>query len=131
MELAKISLPNIDDCDAENEVMVSNDLAANIKAARTKLSEFNSHILGISAIHPEVDPVKWPGPHGQNVYKPPTNVLRDVFVDFMDNPSKMYEHYTSQINRFMLHKCRFGYCLDHKRVKVVVSKDSYGQKGQK
>ena len=95
------------------------------------MAKFNSHILGITAIHPEVNPINWPGPYGQNVSKPDKNVLREVFDDFKDDPSKLYNHYTFQVNRFMLHKCRMGYCLDPKRVKVQKYKDSDGKEVQK
>ena len=103
MEFAKMPLPNLDECDTEEEIKIAIDKIAKIQAAQKKLAQFNSEIIGISAIHPDADPNKWPAPQGQNVYKPKTNVLREDFTNFMDNPSKLYEHYKMQINRFMLH----------------------------
>ena len=116
MEFAK--MPNIDECETEQDKILTRDINDKIQAAKNKMAQFNSQIIGISAIHPEVDPDKWPAPHGQNIYKPLTNVLRENFVDFKDDPKKLYEHYTMLINRIMLHRCRMGYCLDQKRAKV-------------
>ena len=118
MELAKEDLPNLDDYQTEEEIVVAADKAEKIKEARIKIAQFTSYLMGISAIHPEANPSEWPGPHGQNIYKPAKNVLRSEFEKFKDDPVKVYEYYTSLINRCMLHKCKMGYCLDQKRVKV-------------
>ena len=131
MELAKTALPDLDNCQTQEQFIVETHLAEKIKTAQTKLAKFNSHILGIVAIHPEVNPINWPGPYGQNVSKPDKNVLREVFDNLKRDPSKLYNLYIYQVNRFMLHKCRMGYCLDHKRVKVKKSKGPDGKEVQK
>ncbi len=62
--------------------------------ARKVMQEFNSHFIGVSAIHPELNPYHWPPPRGQNISKPETNVLRKSFTDNLENPKELYEHYT-------------------------------------
>ena len=119
MELATTKFPTLSDCKNQNEVDEAKVLIEKIQNAREKIERFNSIISGVSAVHPEVDPVKWPAPWGQNVYKPSNDVLRTDFEDHIDNPQKLYEYYTNQINRFMLHKCKFGSCKDITRVKYI------------
>ena len=85
-------LPNLDECDTEEKLKIAIDKIAKIHEAQNKLAQFNSEIIGTSAIHPDADPTNWPAPHGQNVYKPKTNVLRESFINFIDNPNKLYEH---------------------------------------
>ena len=41
-----------------------------IKAAKTKIIEFNSLVLGVSAVHPELNFENWSAPHGKNTQKP-------------------------------------------------------------
>ena len=127
MELAKEELPNFDDCQTEHEIAVATEKAEKIKQARQKITHFTSYIMGVTAIHPEINPTEWPAPYGHNIYKPAENVLRSDFQNFKDDPVKVYKYYTSLINRCMLHKCKMGYCLDQKRVKVVKSKGPDGK----
>ena len=117
MELAMTKLPVMSDCKNQKEVEEARITTEGIQKARNKMEKFNSIITGISAVHPEVDPVKWPAPWGQNVYKPSNDVLRTDFENFIEDPQKLYDYYTFQINRFMLHKCKMGFCKDIKRVK--------------
>ena len=131
MELANEELPNLDDCQTDQDIAVATDRAEKIKEARIKMTQFTSYLMGISAIHPETNPSEWPAPHGQNIYKPAENVLRSDFEKFKDDPVKVYKYYTSLINRCMLHKCKMGYCLDQKRVKVDKSKGPNGEEVKK
>ena len=41
-----------------------------IALAKKKIEEFNSYFIGVSAIHPELNPQDWPAPLGDNVAKP-------------------------------------------------------------
>ena len=127
MELAKEELPNLDDCEGEEEIYAAIDKTEKIKEARIKMEQFTSYFMGISAIHPETNPYEWPAPHGQNIYKPAENALRSDFENFKDDPEKVYKYYTSLINRCMLHKCRMGYCLDPKKVNANKPKRSDGE----
>ena len=68
MELAKEELPNFDDCQTEHEIAVATEKAEKIKQARQKITHFTSYIMGVTAIHPEINPYEWPAPHGQNIY---------------------------------------------------------------
>jgi hypothetical protein len=83
------------------------------------MEEFNSHMIGVSVIHPEYDPYYWPPPLGQNSSKPKENVLRQSFLDYKDDEKQLYDFYTREINRYMLHKCKFGSCLDKASFKMV------------
>ena len=127
MELAKEELPNLDDCQSEEEFTLAADKITKIKEARKKMEHFNSYLMGITAIHPESNPYEWPAPHGQNIYKPAENVLRSDLEKIKDDPEKIYKYYASLINRCMLHKCKMGYCLDPKKINVNASKESDGK----
>ena len=80
--------------------------------------EFNSLLAGVFALHPELNPTLWPPPLGQNPYKPPNNILRTKINDWT-NPEYLYDCTTQLANRVILHKCSFGYCLDHNRFKKI------------
>ena len=86
----------------------------NVKIAKAmeKMEKFNSYLIGVSAIHPEYDPCHWPAPLGDNIYKPKENVLRQSFIDYKEDSKELLDYYKRQINRYMLHQCRFGYCKD-------------------
>ena len=110
MEMASTKLPTIKKIVIENgkeieidEIDVNHPLWEKICEARNKMAYFNSYTAGVSALHPEKDPVNWPAPHGLNVFKPAVNVTRQDFTEFANDPTKVYEHYTKQINRCMLH----------------------------
>ena len=79
--------------------------------AKNKLINFSVNTIGVSAVHPNSDPKQWPSPFGSNVYCPPTNCLRQRFLDIDD----MNSHYENLVNRVMLHMCRFGICLNNKK----------------
>ena len=118
MELARKALPNFAECKNQEEFDEAAELAEKINAAKKRIEEFNSHIMGVSAIHPEFDPFNWPSPYGHNIYKPAKNVLRELFQNIKDSPSQLYELYTMLINRMMLHKCKMGNCLNLKKVRI-------------
>ena len=71
MELARAKFPILSQCKTPNEVEEANFLIEKIQNARKKIEHFNSILSGVSAVHPEKDPVKWPPPHGENSNKPP------------------------------------------------------------
>ena len=91
----------------ENDVQRYND----IKAAKEKMIEFNSLLLGIYAVHPELDFENWPAPRGKNPYKPSTNVLLDDLLKYLGDPEGLLEYWRQLVNRVQLHKCKKGSCL--------------------
>ena len=113
------------DSDLRQEIL--SDWKWDIYDAGMKLVEFNSHVAGVTAVHPEKDPNFWPGPYGRNVYKPPNNPLRECFTE-KETKEELLEYYTGLINRVMLHKCSVGYCLDPKKVKTDTIVDEDGTK---
>ena len=77
--------------------------------SQDKIAQFTAETLGISAIHPNPVPQEWPAPYGQNVQTPPSNCLRQRYLD-MSTQEQYKIQYEKLINRCMLHKCRVGYC---------------------
>ena len=80
-----------------------------------KVIDFAVNHVGVSSVHPQVDPKLWPGPEGQNVSKPATNCLRRNYLDVVTSDKSIlwsilwfYDHL---INRVQLHGCRLIYCL--------------------
>ena len=114
MELAKQTCPKINHESTEDQIKRADD----INNAKNKMIEFNSLLAGIFALHPQLDPVHWPPPLGQNPYTPEINVLREPIKDFND-PHYLYEYSTRLVNRVETHKCTFGYCLDSKRFEKI------------
>ena len=68
-------------------------------AAAEKVTTFATKGLGVRAIHPEPDPRYWPGPLGQDVHTPPSNILRQRFLDIARNPGELLRRWTLIINR--------------------------------
>ena len=82
-----------------------------IKAAKEKMIEFNSLILGIYAVHPELDFENWPAPRGKIPDKPKSNVLRDDLLKYIGDPEGLLDFWRRLVNRVQLHKCKKGSCL--------------------
>ena len=82
-----------------------------IKASKEKMIEFNSLILGIYAVHPELDFENWPTPRGKNLHKPTTNVLREDLMKYLENPDGLLDYWIRLVNRVQIHKCKKGSCL--------------------
>ena len=78
-----------------------------VAASRQRVVDFTVLDFGLSACHPQMDPKLWPGPEGQNVNRPSTNVLRKSFLDVVN----LEDDYELIINRVQLHSCRPTYCL--------------------
>ena len=89
------------------DVRSTDEQKAAVLESRDNVIEFTTKVLGLSAVHPQADPKRWPGPEGQDVSAPPTNVLRENFLQVTD----MEEDYALLVNRAMLHACRRAYCL--------------------
>ena len=89
------------------DVRSSDEQKEAVNESRKNVIEFSTKVLGLSAVHPEADPKRWPGPEGQDVSAPPTNVLRKNFLQIKD----LEEDYILLVNRVMLHACRRVYCL--------------------
>ena len=66
--------------DLKNAYMVANTLPLAFRQtvldAQAKIVKFSTQVLGISSVHPNSDPIEWPGPYGQNVHTPESNCLR-------------------------------------------------------
>ena len=62
-----------------------------IKAAKEKMIEFNSLLLGVYAVHPELNFENWPMPHGKNPYKPSKNVLYETFIEHLQDAKDLFD----------------------------------------
>jgi hypothetical protein len=114
MELAKEKCPKLNHESTDDQIKRADD----ITNAKNKMINFNSLLAGIFALHPELNPVDWPPPLGQNPYPPEVNVLREPIIDF-DDPNYLYNYCSRIVNRVQIHKCSFGYCLDSKRFETI------------
>ena len=68
-------------------------------AAKEKVEKFASEFLGVTAVHPEDNPQYWPGPIGGDVHTPPTNILRQRYLDIARNPEELMRRWMLIINR--------------------------------
>ena len=85
----------------------SEELKQRVAESRDRVIDFTTKDLGLSTCHPQSDPKRWPGPYGQDVSAPPTNVVRESYLEVVD----LEEDYEKLVNRVMLHACRITYCL--------------------
>ncbi|MBM3938769.1 MAG: hypothetical protein FJ333_08995, partial [Sphingomonadales bacterium] len=85
-----------------------------VELACEKVARFTAHTLGVTAVHPNKNPVEWPAPFGQNVHRPMANCLHVHFLDLLSQDEQKGQ-YEKLINRCMLHQCREGYCLSKNR----------------
>ena len=106
----------------EKDLLIYNE----IRAAKTKMIEFNSLVLGVSAVHPELNFENWPAPRGKNAQKPMSNVLREEFLQHLENPEDLLDYHKRLIDRVMIHKCKKGSCQTEKF--KTVSKDGKKEK---
>ena len=56
MKTASKSVPKMQNINGDEELKAAQELTDQIMSARKKLADFNSHLVGVSAIHPETDP---------------------------------------------------------------------------
>jgi hypothetical protein len=88
-----------------------------IIAAREKIIKFATEHIGISAIHPNLDPHEWPPPYGQKVYQALNNSLKQKLQEIAVDETKLMDDYESLINLVQIHKCMKNYCLKPKHQK--------------
>jgi hypothetical protein len=92
---------------AENDLK----LLREVKAAREKVLLFGTEHLGLSGIHPDLDPYNWPPPYGQNTTSPLENCLRKRLADLVGDDKRLIEDYERLITRIQIHSCWPNYCL--------------------
>ena len=78
---------------------------------RQKTARFVIEDLGLSALHPEENPMLWPPPEGKNVHTPSVNCLRCQFEDIMSSDQSLLQDYQMMVNRVQLHTCKLVYCI--------------------
>jgi hypothetical protein len=86
-------------------------LLKKVNAAREKVVKFGTEHLGLSGIHPDLDPYNWPPPYGQNTTSPFENCLRKRLDDIVGDDKRLIEDYESLITRIQIHACWVNYCL--------------------
>ena len=82
-----------------------------IRSAKMKMIEFNSLVLGVNAVHPELNFENWPAPRGKNAQRPLSNVLKEDFRQHLGKPEDLSDYRKRLIDRVMIHKCKKGSCL--------------------
>ena len=83
-----------------------------IRRARKHVCDFSSYRLGISTLHPQVDPHHWPAEDGGSCYGPPEeNCLIQDFLTLYHGSEIDKEDYERLVNRVEIHRCTSSYCL--------------------
>ena len=82
------------------------DVKATIPA-REKVIDFYVQDLGFSEVHPNLNPVQWKPPYGQNCTEPPENVLRQTLAEKMESAQKLQVAYERLVNRVHVHNHTF------------------------
>ncbi|MCH2545601.1 MAG: AAA family ATPase [Alphaproteobacteria bacterium] len=126
MDLAEQSPPVINSNMTPSEMEDVKSKITLIEQARREMIRFNALHAGVYAVHPELDPKKWPAPLGQMPYKPPTEILRKNYYDYINDALSMYHHYIRMVNRVMIHKCVIGYCQSKNKAHMIKQKDKDG-----
>ena len=72
--------------------------------AREKIIKFAVEDLGISEMHPNLDPFAWKPPYGLNSVEPKENVLRQTLAENMDSAQSLQLANERLINRVQIHE---------------------------
>jgi hypothetical protein len=77
--------------------------------------------MGVSGVHPNPDPVNWPGSYGQDVHTPAqeNSILRQDYTT-LEQEESIKDRYERLVNRTMLYHCKQGYCLKKNREEELV-----------
>ena len=78
--------------------------------AREKTVQFAKNMLGLSALHPEMDSDQWPPKYGYNLNPPSSNALRTSLKSVPNDEQSLVQDYAELVTRVELHTCRKGYC---------------------
>ena len=95
----------------EEELLAADEDHEAVEAERRLVEEFSSLRLGLTAVHPEPNPLQWPQPEGRNREKPRVNCLRMMFSDLFQDPERLREDCILLANRVQRHKCDKKYCM--------------------
>ena len=93
--------------------VVTDEEQARIEESRRHVVEFAADHLGLSAVHPQVDPKLWPLPEGQAADAPEINCLREEDLDVFKSNEYTLADLERLINRVNLHHCTKTYCLKY------------------
>ena len=80
--------------------------------AREKTIHFAKYLLGLSALHPEMNSDHWPPKYGYNTNPPSSNALRCSLKSVPKDEQSLTEDNAQLVTRVELHNCRRGYCKD-------------------
>ena len=64
-----------------------------VEAAKEKVIDFAASKMGISAVHPNPNPVAWPPPYGQTPFAPLVNPLRCDFGDIIKDERAILQNF--------------------------------------
>ena len=91
--------------------VVTEEKQASVEESRQKVVEFVADHVGLSAVHPQADPKRWPPPEGQAAEAPEIDCLREEDLDVFKNNEYTLADLERLINRVNLHQCKKTYCL--------------------
>lgn len=100
-----------------------------VQKAQKKIAEFVTQQVGISTVHPNLEPKSWPLPYGQNPVAPVEHVIRQSFDKITETDESLLQGYERVINRGQIHNCLQQYCL--KDLGKVPKQDGKNKKQKK
>ena len=83
----------------------------NVAQAQEKIAEFAMLQVGLSTVHPDLNPKMWPLPYGQAAAAPVKNALRQKIEDTLESNESLQQTYRHCVNKGQLHNCVHKYCL--------------------
>ena len=96
-----------------------------VEEAQRSIVDFVCKQMGISCVHPNMNPATWPAPTGPLPYKPLVNPLRMDFDELMQSDESIRTNYERFSNLVQIHRCKHAYCLRE----VKASEVSEGEPG--
>ena len=75
--------------------------------AREKVIDFFTNEIGISEVHPNLNPFSWKPPFGNNYVEPVENVLRQTLDENMTSDENLQISHERLVNRVQTHSCTY------------------------
>ena len=94
-----------------NTVKEELELRKSVEKAQAELIEFVCQQIGISCLHPNMNPASWPPPTGQVPFVPLKRPMRMDLDEITETDGSTVLNYERCTNLFQIHKCKFAYCL--------------------
>ena len=99
------------DLDEITKLQENIELTEKALKARRYFEEFVARDIGISALHPRMEPHTWKVPYGDVTTKPLINPMRLTLSEIMESNQSIQDNYERLVDICQLHNCLFRYCL--------------------